>query len=126
MLRPVDRDAAAVDEMLRGSVPPPRSWAAIRSGNSMSGAGVRVRSRLGSMSVGVIDAGLAIAWIRGATRSRKALGGLYTACRDGRLSRVISTVNLVEVLIHTGTYARASRVDPVAFLKASGLRMHPP
>lgn len=78
------------------------------------------------MSVGVIDAGIAIAWIRGATRSRKELEGLYTACRDGNISLVMSTVNLAEVLIHTEKYARASGVDPVAFLKASGLRIHPP
>ena len=78
------------------------------------------------MSVGVIDAGIAIAWIRGATRSRKELEGLYTACRDGSISLVMSAVNLAEVLIHTDKYAQASGVDPVAFLKASGLRIHPP
>jgi predicted nucleic acid-binding protein len=78
------------------------------------------------MSVGVIDAGLAIAWIRGAMRSRKALDRLYTACRDGSVSLVMSTVNLAEVLIHTAKYAHASGVDAVTFLTASGLRIHPP
>ena len=78
------------------------------------------------MSVGVIDAGVAIAWIRGTTRSRQALDRLYTACRNGRVSLVMSTVNLAEVLIHTAKYARASGVDPVTFLTASGLRIHPP
>ena len=92
----------------------------------MSGGGASVRARLNSMSVGVIDAGIAIAWIRGALRDRKALDRLYTACRDGRVSLVMSTVNLAEVLIHTAKYARASGVDPVAFLTASGLRIHPP
>ena len=78
------------------------------------------------MSVGVIDAGVAIAWIRGTTRSRQALDRLYTACRNGRVSLVMSTVNLAEVLIHTAKYAHASGVDPVTFLTASGLRIHPP
>ncbi|SRR6266508_1568330 len=38
----------------------------------------------------------------------------------------MSTVNLAEVLIHTAKYAHASGVDPVTFLTASGLRIHPP
>src|SRR2546426_12386235 len=59
-------------------------------------------------------------------RSRKALDRLYTACRDGRVSLVMPTVNLAEVLIHTAKYAHASGVDPVTFLTASGLRIHPP
>lgn len=92
----------------------------------MSGVGASGRSRLGSMSVGVIDAGIAIAWIRGAARRRKELDRLYSACRDGSISLVMSTVNLAEVLIHTAKYAQVSGVDPVAFLKASGLRIHPP
>ncbi len=78
------------------------------------------------MRAGVIDAGIAIAWIRGVTRSRKELDALYAACRDGSIALFISTVNLAEVLIHTEKYAQASGVDPVAFLKASGLRIHPP
>jgi len=78
------------------------------------------------MRAGVVDAGVAIAWIRGVTRSRKELDALYAACRDGRIALFISTVNLAEVLIHTEKYAQASGVDPVAFLKASGLRIHLP
>ena len=78
------------------------------------------------MSVGVIDTGVAIAWIRGATRSRKVLDRLYRACRNGSASLVMSTVNLAEVLIHTAKYAHGSGVDPVAFLTASGLRIHSP
>ena len=92
----------------------------------MSGGGASVRARRNSMRVGVIDAGIAIAWIRGALRDRKALDRLYTACRNGSVSLVMSTVNLAEVLIHTAKYARASGVDPVAFLTASGLRIHAP
>jgi predicted nucleic acid-binding protein len=99
---------------------------AIRSGSFMSGGGASMRARLNSVSVGVIDAGIAIAWIRGALRDRKALDRLYTACRDGSVSLVMSTVNLAEVLIHTAKYAHASGVDPGAFLTASGLRIHPP
>ncbi len=78
------------------------------------------------MSVGVIDAGIAIAWIRGATRSQRALDRLYSACREGSVSLIISAVNLAEVLLHTQKYAQASGVDPVAFLKVSGVRVHPP
>ncbi len=58
-------------------------------------------------------------------RSRKALDRLYAACRDGRVARHVE-VNLAEVLIHTAEYAHASGVDPVTFLTASGLRIHPP
>lgn len=78
------------------------------------------------MSVGVIDAGIAISWIRGATRSHKELENLYSASRKGKVSLVISTVNLAEVLIHTEKVSRASGVDPVSFLKASGVRIHAP
>lgn len=78
------------------------------------------------MLSGVIDAGIVIAWIRGPARIRRALDQLYVACRGGRLALVISTVNLAEVLRHTEPYARASGVDPVTFLKASGVRIHPP
>lgn len=78
------------------------------------------------MTVGVIDAGIGIAWIRGADRSRRELERLYAACRQGKQSLILCSVNLAEVLIHTERYARESGVDPVAFLKASGVRIHPP
>jgi hypothetical protein len=54
------------------------------------------------------------------------LDTLYTAGRDGSVLLVMSTVNLAEVLIHTAKYAHAAGVDPVTFLTASGLRIHPP
>ena len=38
----------------------------------------------------------------------------------------MSTVNLAEVLIHTAEHAHAAGVDPVTFLTASSLRIHPP
>jgi predicted nucleic acid-binding protein len=78
------------------------------------------------MGSGVIDAGIAIAWVRGGTRSRKALERLYEAARSGSLSLVISTVNLAEVLIHTEACSREAGVDVVAFLKALGVRIHAP
>ncbi len=78
------------------------------------------------MSAGVIDAGIAIAWVRGGTRSEKALERLYQACRAGSTSLSISSVNLAEVLIHTAPYSRESGVDVVAFLKALGVRIHTP
>ena len=38
----------------------------------------------------------------------------------------MSTVNPAEVLIHTAKHAHAAGVDPVTFLTAAGLRIHPP
>src|SRR2546426_8185980 len=73
VLRPADRDADAVDEMLRRLRAAARKLGAIRSGSFRRGVGASARARRESMSVGVIDAGIAIAWIRGATRSRKVL-----------------------------------------------------
>ena len=55
----------------------------------------------------------------------KSTRALYTARRDSRVSPV-STADLAEVLIQAAKHADASGVDPVAFLAASGLRIHPP
>lgn len=78
------------------------------------------------MSVGVIDAGIGIAWYRGADRSRRELDRLRAACRQGLVTIILSTVNLAEVLLHTQSRARESGVDPIAVLKASGVRFHAP
>lgn len=78
------------------------------------------------MSAGVIDAGIAIAWIQQRHRSWKRLESLYRACRGGKARLFISTVNLAEVLLHTSEVSRRSGVDPVAFLKASGVVVHAP
>ena len=78
------------------------------------------------MSVGVIDAGIPIGWMRGGHRSQKALDALFQGCRSGRLTLHLSTVNLAEVLLHTEELAKASGVDTVAFLKAAGVRLQAP
>jgi len=38
----------------------------------------------------------------------------------------MSVVNLAEVLLHTADLAHATGVDPLALLRASGVRMHLP
>jgi len=53
------------------------------------------------MTTGVVDAGIAVAWIRRGQRSQAALDRLYTACRDRKQVLWISAVNLAEVVIHT-------------------------
>lgn len=78
------------------------------------------------MSIGVIDAGIAIGWIRGRHRSLRRLENLFSSCRDGKLRLLISAVNLAEVLIYTAEYSRATGVDPVSLLRAWGIRIHPP
>ena len=78
------------------------------------------------MTVGVIDAGIAIGWIRRGRRSQERLDRLYAACREGEVTLVMSAVNVAEVLLHTEEVARRSGVDPVSFLKAVGVRVHAP
>ena len=78
------------------------------------------------MSTGVIDAGIAIGWIRGRHRALNRLENLFSSCREGKLRLVISAVNLAEVLMHTAEYSRATGVDPVSLLHAWGIRIHPP
>ena len=78
------------------------------------------------MSVAVIDAGIAIGWIQGGHRSAAKLDRLFRACRDGQTDLVISVVNLAEVVIHTADLSRATGVDAVALLTASGVRIHHP
>ncbi len=78
------------------------------------------------MSVGVIDAGIAIGWIRRGHRSQSELDGLYGACRSGTFTLWISSVNLAEVLFHTEEVSRKAGTDTVAFLKAVGVRVHEP
>jgi len=78
------------------------------------------------VSVGVIDAGVAIGWIQGQHRSAERLRRLFEACRSRKLDLVISVVNLAEVLIHTVDIARATGVDQVALLRAWGVAVHPP
>jgi predicted nucleic acid-binding protein len=78
------------------------------------------------VTIDVIDAGIAIGWIQGRQRSLTRLERLFRAGRDGKAALVISVVNLAEVLIHTRDLARATGVDPVALLRASGVRVHQP
>jgi len=78
------------------------------------------------MTVGVIDAGIAIGWIQRGHRASPKLDHLFVACRGGKAPLVISVVNLAEVLAHTVQIARTSGIDPAALLKAWGVRIHPP
>ncbi len=78
------------------------------------------------MGVGVIDAGIAIGWIQRGHRSEAKLDLLYRSCREGTLTLHVSTVTLAEILIHTDEVARRSGIDPVSFLKASGVRISEP
>ena len=78
------------------------------------------------MNDGVIDAGVAIGWIKGGHRSVRRLESLFTSCRLGRKGLVISTVNLAEVFIHTFAWTKATGGDPLSFLRASGVRVHLP
>jgi len=78
------------------------------------------------VSTGVIDAGVAIGWMQGRHRAAARLDRLFTSCRDGRVALVISVVNLAEVLLHAADLCRATGVDAVALLRASGVRIHSP
>jgi hypothetical protein len=78
------------------------------------------------VSVGVIDAGVAIGWIRGGHPSATRLDALFKSSRRGQVALHLSTVNLAEVFIHTAEWSRKTGSDPVALLKASGIRLHFP
>jgi len=78
------------------------------------------------MSTGVLDAGIAIGWIRGGHPSQRRLDGLFAACRRGDLVLYISAVNLAEVLIHTKERSRATGADSVTLLRAAGIKTHHP
>jgi predicted nucleic acid-binding protein len=78
------------------------------------------------LPVGVIDAGIAIGWLQGGHRASARLAGLLTASRLGKAALVISVVNLAEVLLHTRDLSRATGIDPVAFLRGCGVRIHGP
>ena len=78
------------------------------------------------MSTGIIDAGIAIGWMQGGYRAAKRLDRLFASCREGQVALVISVVNLAELLLHTVDLSRATGVDPVALLRACGVRIHSP
>ncbi|HEV8306573.1 MAG TPA: PIN domain-containing protein [Methylomirabilota bacterium] len=78
------------------------------------------------MNLGVVDAGVVIGWMQRRHRSFAKLERLFVACRGGETALVISAVNLAEVLLHTAHLSRVSGVDPVALLRAWGVRVHSP
>lgn len=78
------------------------------------------------MSVGVLDAGVVLGWIRGGHRSARKLESLFGACRKKKSRLVISTVNLAEVLIHTSQWSRSTGGDAVTLLRAFGIEIHSP
>jgi len=78
------------------------------------------------VSIGVIDAGIAIGWIRGGHRSAAKLDALFRSGRANHVTLYVSAVNLAELLIHTAEWSRATGTDAVALLRASGIRIHLP
>lgn len=77
-------------------------------------------------SVGVLDAGVVLGWIRGGHPSARKLESLFGACRKKKSRLVISTVNLAEVLIHTSQWSRSTGGDAVTLLRAFGVEIHSP
>jgi hypothetical protein len=78
------------------------------------------------VSVGVIDAGVAIAWIRGGHRSAARLDALFRSGKAGHVTLHLSVVNLAGVLLHTMERSQGTGTDAIALLRASGLRIHLP
>jgi predicted nucleic acid-binding protein len=78
------------------------------------------------LTTAVLDAGVAIGWIQGRHRSMRKLDRLFESGLAGGPDLVMSVVNLAEVLLHTADLAHATGVDPLALLRASGVRMHLP
>ena len=78
------------------------------------------------MNLGVLDAGVAISWLRRSHRSQPKVDKLFESCRAGRQRLVISVVNLVEVIKHTADAARFIGHDPLMLLRAQGVEVHLP
>jgi predicted nucleic acid-binding protein len=78
------------------------------------------------MSVGVLDAGVVLGWIRGGHRSGRKLESLFGRSRQKKSRLVISTVNLAEVLIHTWQWSRSTGGDALTLLRAFGVEIHSP
>ena len=78
------------------------------------------------MSVGVLDAGVVLGWIRGGHRSGRKLERLFSGSRQKKSRLVISTVNLAEILIHTSQWSRSTGGDAVILLRAFGVEIHSP
>jgi len=78
------------------------------------------------VGAGVLDAGVAIAWLHRQHRSLPRIERLFAACRGGEISLVMSIVNLAEVLTHTAELSRTTGVDPVALMSACGVQFHSP
>src|SRR5688572_30318836 len=79
-----------------------------------------------NMSVGVLDAGVVLGWIRGGHRSGGKLESLFGRSRQKKARLVISTVNLAEVLIHTWQWSRSTGGDALTLLRAFGVEIHSP
>jgi predicted nucleic acid-binding protein len=78
------------------------------------------------VSVGVIDAGIAVGWLSGQHRSFPKIVRLFEASRAGRSSLVLSVVNLAEVLKVTEARARATGTSQLAMLHAARVELHQP
>ncbi len=78
------------------------------------------------MQSGVIDAGVAVSWILGRSRSLARIHRLFESCRAERLPLAISVVNLAEVIRHTTRMTAETGSDPVLMMKGVGVRIHQP
>ena len=78
------------------------------------------------MSVGVIDAGVAVGWFNGEHRELPRLARLFESCRAGETSLFLSVVNLAEVLKVTDARARSTGTSQLALLRACGVQLHQP
>jgi hypothetical protein len=78
------------------------------------------------MTIAVLDAGVAIGWITGRRRSLVGIERLMDAGRLGRITLVLSVVNLAEVLRHTKEMVQATGADPWQMLQGYGVHLHRP
>lgn len=78
------------------------------------------------MTLGVLDSGVACAWLSGAHRSLSRIARLVTACRRGEVRLVLSWVNATEILKVTARGVGQTGADPLAILRGHGVELHSP
>ncbi|MBI3181450.1 MAG: PIN domain-containing protein [Myxococcales bacterium] len=78
------------------------------------------------MGTGVVDAGVALGWILRRPQSLSAIEALFRSCLAGKLRLVVSAINLAEIYRHTSQFTRATGLDPLVSLRASGVEVHRP
>ena len=78
------------------------------------------------MSVGVLDAGVAIGWIRRSHRSQAELDRRFALGQSGRLKLHLSVMNLAAVFSKLAELSKATGADPLAILKGVKVQVHIP